>query len=183
MSQTKDLTMILHRAWQLIEQSPNDKTAPLRTPVLGTRGDDYNIRMVVLREASSKHRYLRCHTHIQSAKIAHIKKHPTANWLFYEPTLRIQIRARGPTRLEVEGILVNRLWQQAHPSMQLAYLDPHPGKSHTKEKLSHMDPRKNFVAIETLVEHMDILEISDTSLVRSTFHWDGTCFNGQWVTP
>ena len=196
---TNDLSELLQTIWQSLERSSADVQHPFRTPALGTVGTrKSSVRTVVLRRGDSKARTLVCYSDYRAPKITDILANPAAEWLFYHPADRIQIRASGAAKVHYSDPIAAEAWGElpalnriiycasqapgkpiATPAMALA--PRWKGRRLRKEETEIGQP--NFAVIVTTVDRLDWLHLGEREHRRAGFTWNGTVFAGSWLAP
>jgi hypothetical protein len=190
---------VLARIWAMLARGAGEPDAAFRTAVLGTVGDAGGaLRTVILRFCDPRARVIACHTDRRSAKVAELARTASAEWLFFEPSARIQVRAAGPTRVEVDGELVERLWRAASPRIRLAYLgEEAPGTASAAPTTGipavylERDPspeesesgRHRFAVVRSRIERIDWVRLGDRSNHRARFLWRDEALDASWVSP
>ncbi len=106
------LESLLGDIWSRLSQATSDLSHPWRTPTLATAGPDHpDARIVVLREVDLHERRLVCFSDSRTHKVAGVRSQPAATWCFYDPVSRIQLRARGETRVHVYNSVTRLYWE------------------------------------------------------------------------
>jgi hypothetical protein len=193
------LDLLLENIWDALTRAGSDLNHPFRIAALTTQdGIRSAARTVILREADPATRRLSCYTDYRSAKVKHIGRCPQVEWLFYDPTTRVQVRARGDTTLQHGEPAAQAAWQALPLPSRMQYCSPlTPGTKITKpeeawpqfvlERHPTVEAVKagwnNFAILHTSVEDIDFLHLDWTVQRRATFAWAQNRFNGNWVAP
>ena len=97
------LELTLLKAENLISDGVNNSKSLFHTPVLSTFiNNTISTRTVVLREFNAKKRILRFHTDSRSGKIEELKENSISSIHGYDPDLKVQIRLKGKTSINVD---------------------------------------------------------------------------------
>lgn len=195
----EDLNESLLRAFGLLSDAVSNRNAPFRTPVISSIIQDEkgeltpSSRIVVLRAFDSLQRRFRFHTDIRSEKISNFQNIPSICGLFYDPAENLQLRLTGKCRVDQDGALADRAWDEARPFSRECYrIEPGPGSqiefgsSYIEQPMSdHLDPgRDNFCAVEIKFDTLEWLFLRSEGHRRAKFTWgqDGT-LTSCWLAP
>ena len=185
---------LLKAVWRSLAAGSSDAGHPFHRPALATRqGDAAAVRTVVLRRVDENLFRLCCHTDARSPKVAQLRAHPQAAWLFYDPARRIQLRVQGPVELHGEGRLADEQWaasgyadrrdfsSHAGPGAPL----PEPGSNMGSDDPDAIDlaARAHFVVIACQARMLDWLVLDDAGHRRVRFAWTGDGWRHAWLTP
>lgn len=126
-----DLEGFERACWRAMARGSADRRSPFHTPVLASIGLDGcpEARTIVLRGVDEAERMLRFHSDLRAAKVAALRRRPDASVLFYDKAAKLQVRARGRTRIEtVEGAVGALAWERTRSFSRDCYrTEPPPG--------------------------------------------------------
>ena len=98
--------------WSLLVRASDDPGDPFRTPALATIGNaGPSVRTVVLRDVIAGLGRLVCYSDRRSPKIADLRQNPRAEWLFYNPAKKNQIRASGLSTIHIGDDIAREAWR------------------------------------------------------------------------
>lgn len=194
-----DLDRSLLRAFDLLSDAVVNQRAPCRTPVVSTIVKDENgeltpsSRVVVLRAFDSIQRSFRFHTDFRSDKIPQLEKMPQVCGVFYDPAEKIQLRLTGISRVENEGPLADKAWEETGPFSRECYrIEPGPG-THIESGsayieqplLEETDPgREHFCVVEIHFNTIEWLYLGSQGHRRARFSWDqNDTLTSCWLAP
>lgn len=179
---------VLKELWSTLEGCTKSPRHPWRTPVLATINSDCaTARIVVLRSAERRTRTLEFHTDSRSPKIAQLQANPIVEWVFYDPTLQMQVRARAMASIHSGDRVAADAWKRVPPSSYLNYLATKPPG--TDLGASQPTPPKSllahpaFAVVLTKVEHLDWLWLHPQGHRRAHFRWRPSRWAGVWIQP
>ena len=156
------------------------------------------MRAVVLREASRSKRKLVGYSDVRAAKIAHIRRDPWVEWLFFDPNEGVQIRAAGRARIHSQDAVCEKAWAKSPMAHKQLYASatapgtpiPKGDSSQTRFggriKCGESEIAQaylNFAVVVTTIEHLDWLFVSQTDNRRAAFVWNRNRFQGLWLAP
>lgn len=177
--------------WQMLSEAQATPGHPWRTPVLVTRGSrEVAGRVVVLRDVSQATRRLEFHTDARSPKRAHLQHARDVEWVFYHPTLQLQLRAQARATVHAGDAVARRTWRRVPPSSYLNYLQPiRPGAPlRTTKTTSDLagspdQPSPFFAVVRTQVTRLDLLWLHPAGHRRAVWARPGSRWTGHWVCP
>jgi len=182
-----NLETLFAQIWEGLESGATTHSDPWRIPVLASFGlGEPDARMVVLREVDSHARSLMCFSDHRARKIAELHINPVAAWCFYDPVRRVQLRARGETRVNINNDLTHRVWDTLpHSARRLYASGPVPGERIAQPwELPFGDrPMDNFAVLVTTVRELDWLRLGDDLHRRAKYRWDRDAWEGHWAAP
>lgn len=114
------LDAVLADAAAHLTRAASDRKSPMHVPVVGTADGD--LRMMVLRACDPEIGLLRFHTDARSTKTATIAANGMASVLAFDPQAKIQLRLRGPARIETAGPVADAAWAAASEYARRCYL-------------------------------------------------------------
>lgn len=179
-----------------LARAPRDRKSPLHAPVVVSAPAD--ARVMVLRAFDQANAVLRFHTDARSPKVAAIADDPRMAVLFYDKSAKIQLRVRGPGRIETSGAAADAAWAAGTNFARRCYLGEGPGTqadgptSGLPPEFEGVEPddaqlvpaRENFAVLLIDLAEVDWLYLAHTGHVRAQFTRTGEeGWAGRWVTP
>jgi len=181
------LESLHHQIWDRLASATKTLDHPWRTPTLATAGADHpDARVVVLREVDPHERTLTCFSDSRGHKVSGVRIHPVATWCFYDPVSRIQLRARGETRVHVNNSLTRRHWDSLpHSSRRLYSTVPRPGERVLAPwEIPFGDHAVDqFAVLVTTLHELDWLQLKAEHHERARFRWDSDSWEAHWACP
>jgi pyridoxamine 5'-phosphate oxidase len=190
---------IEQEVWQLLHQATLSAKEPFHTGVLATIGQEGpNLRTVVLRKVMEVHKTIIFHTDLRSDKIRDIQQNPRVSWLFYDASLRVQIRLAGLAKIHISDELCEIQWQNSRLSSRKCYLTQFaPGsisdfpQTGLPEGFDEREPtesecelgKPNFAVISTHIDWIDWLLLHHKGHKRAQFSWQANELKANWVIP
>lgn len=193
-----DLADVLADAETRLAKGARDRRSPMHMPVVGT--GDGDLRMMVLRDCASRLSLLRFHTDARSPKAAAIGPEGLVSVLAFDPVDKVQVRLRGPARIETAGPVADAAWAAASALARRCYLAVAAPGTPSREPVSGLPPeveglrqseaqllpaRQNFAVLLIEPTSLDWLHLAQTGHRRAQFtrpapseDWQGT-----WVIP
>ncbi len=186
-----ELPALAAHLWLRIETAARTAGDPFRAVVLTTAVDGQPAaRTVILREAHAGSRTLAVFSDARAAKVDQLRRNPRAQWLFFDPRARIQIRAGGPVTLHRDDDIARQALEKVSPANRANYATHFPpGSEIAQPALALMMPadhdagRDHFTVIRATIEELDWLELGEPHHRRASFTWDGHMWNGRWLVP
>ncbi|GAB2541419.1 pyridoxamine 5'-phosphate oxidase family protein [Spirosoma aerophilum] len=197
------LTDLEQTSWQQLESVLNEANketlAPgFKTMVVASRTEaGANARTVVLRKVDRSQKYIWFHTDVRAAKVMQFEAFPNATLLFWDETLRTQLRLTVETRLHSTDYVADEHWKTVGMASRKNYLSevepgseqsgPYPGfPSHFGANLPTAEEseagRPNFAVIECRVLTMDYLRLSREGQLRALFYYEPES-KMVWLAP
>ncbi len=197
---TLDLDELLAAIWSSLTTASREPAGPFRTAALATvSAAGPAVRTVVLRDADRTVRALTCFTDVRSAKVAEIRLQPRVQWLFYDPTARVQFRMSGEATVRHDDPESHAAWKSLPPVARREYaaaqapgspLAASPPDAEAPATLDSPEPfgdenhcRVHFAVLRAAIDEIDWLRLDPTSHRRARFKWTGANFAGAWLTP
>lgn len=193
----RELGAVSETVWGWVARGVKDRRHGYHMPIVSTvtAAGEPSARMVVLRRVEVARRLVMCHTDVRSVKCEEVRGH-RAHWTFYDPGLRMQVRAWGRAWVEAETGLADEQWAGTTLSARRCYLAPRvpgleaegpdvnvpagmEGRVPTAEEAAA--GRVNFGVFMTEVEGMDVLHLAADGHVRVRLEWVGGILGGSWV--
>jgi hypothetical protein len=181
-----------------LTHAARDRKSPMHVPVVGTADGD--LRMMVLRSCDPEIGLLRFHTDARSTKAASIAANGMASVLAFDPEAKIQLRLRGPARIETAGPVADAAWAAASEYARRCYLAvaapgsraDRPGSGlpvevegirPSEEQL--LPARENFAVLLIEPLSLDWLYLAHDGHRRAQFArpGPGQDWQGTWVIP
>ncbi|MCZ8172162.1 MAG: hypothetical protein O9272_10535 [Brevundimonas sp.] len=161
------LQQALADAEHRLTQGARDRRSPMHMPVVGTADGD--LRMMVLRDCSPGLSLLRFHTDARSPKVTTVAAGGLVSVLGFDPQDKVQVRVRGPGRIETTGLLAEAAWGAATALARRCYLAVDAPGTPVEEAQSGLPPeveglRPTEVQLIPAREHFAVLLIEPTSL-------------------
>jgi hypothetical protein len=196
----RSLDAFLHLAWDELSRAAGSAKHGFHLPVVASVRTDAPLpdaRTVVLRQVDRAQRLLIAHTDVRSPKVEQLEKCPEAMWVFYDPSLKLQLRVSGHTRIEIDTPLAQQRWEASNESSRRCYLAPHvPGQpsdepsvnlpEHVQQRVPSMaetEPgRVNFAAVVTTARTLDVLWLHHAGHYRARYDWkDAGSLDATWL--
>ena len=196
-----DLSGVLERSWLLLEQSIDDPTSSVRTPVLISVSTDGQAqgRTVVLRAFNRQQRQLEIYTDVRSEKIAQLRAQPVCTLVAYQPNPMIQLRLSTSALVNHNNRITHVAWAEMPGPNRCNYLtDPDPGSISKKatdgrpvinaESIPTNDENEiaysNFSVIVFTINSLEWLYLPRRGHRRAQFFWDGAnSLQSDWLIP
>ena len=172
--------------WAQIARGVADRKSALHTPTLCTIGLDGapRARVLVLRGADRAGASLRLHTDRRSAKVEELNVEPRVSVLFYDATLKLQLRVSGTAVVGTEDHATEEAWAATRPFSRECYrVAPPPGTAIVSGG-SYAHPgddtnaRASFATIRIAVETLEALYLAASGHRRARFGSKAT-----WLVP
>lgn len=196
------LTDLEQTSWQQLASVLDSTTQPpvagFKTMILASRTNTgADARTVVLRKVDGERKYIWFHTDVRAEKVMQLEAFPDATLLFWDDTLRVQLRLTIETHLHANDYVADEHWKSVGVGNRKNYLSefepgseqpsPYPGfpahlgaERPTEEESE--TGRKNFAVIECRVLAMDYLQLSRDGQVRALFQYEPEC-KMVWLAP
>ena len=154
-------------------------------------------RMVVLRRVDADRKYVWFYTDARAEKVVQMEAFPMATLLFWDDSLKTQLRLTVETRLHTNDYVADDHWQTLWVGGRKSYLseqqpgseqpEPYPG---FPEQLGESLPtheaseagRQNFAVIECRILAMDYLHLSRAGQQRARFQYEPES-KMTWLAP
>ena len=194
----EDFKEIEKKLWSLLIRAVNDRSSEFRTPVF-ICGDKDNLdgRVVVLRKADDKKKFIQFHSDIRSTKIDIIKKNPNSSLLFYGKKEKIQLRMKVESELHFDDEVTKVSWNKTgHISRKCYLVTSSPGTRSEKptsgleKKYDNFDfskeeseeGYKNFCVIKCKIKSIEWLYLAAKGHRRALIDLEGTK-KFTWLVP
>ncbi len=179
-----DLAALYDRAWDVLRQGVEDRTAAARVLALATVAADGapEVRSVILRAADRAAGSVDVHTDSRSTKVAALRAEPRAAAVIWDPATRLQLRLSGEVAI-LAGAAVAQDWDRVPRAARVSYgNDPAPGSPIAgPDAWVSGDGAGVFAVLRLSVAWIDVLHLGDThtrALFRRADGWQG-----QWLSP
>ena len=123
------LNELLGFVWQSLQAAATNPDSPLLLPVVATAGEDGlpAVRTMVLRGVGIEQRQLLFFSDRRGVKVHHLNAQSAVELVFYDPTLRFQLRVGGYAIVST-GDEVRGIWDSLPQSVRILYgANPAPG--------------------------------------------------------
>jgi 3-hydroxyisobutyrate dehydrogenase len=163
-----DLKKINTYCWQLLRDGVTSYKKPFHFGVFITMSDIFpEARTVIVRSVDEEKKIIRFNTDIRSPKVRQLQENPNVSWLFYDSSLRIQLRCKAFASVHTGDEIADEGWRQARLNCKLTYTSPNtPGVILDEPFLLDLnrtdvsefelnEARKNFSIVQTRVVSMD----------------------------
>jgi 3-hydroxyisobutyrate dehydrogenase len=185
----------------LLEQSIDDPTSPVRTPVLISVSADglAQGRTVVLRAFNRQQRQLKIYTDVRSEKVAQLRTQPVCTLVAYQPNPMIQLRLKTNAVVNHNNEITRESWAVMPGPNRCNYLtDPNPGSISVKatdgrpiinaESVPTNDENEiaysHFSVIVFAINELEWLYLPRRGHRRAQFIWDRTnSVQSNWLIP
>jgi hypothetical protein len=193
-----DPAAILTQCWELLADGAASSRSPYHLAAVATlNGSGPDVRTVVLRVADAASRSLIFHTDLRSPKVAHVEAAQSLAWLFYDPSRKVQIRARGRASVHRDDDVAQERWRASSALSRRCYLGARPGSasptatSGLPAHLAHRAPggeeseagRDNFAAVRCEVDELDWLHLHVHGHRRARLRYRDGGWQARWVAP
>ncbi len=186
-----ELPALLEQLWQRLEAAASTANDPFRTPALATADNGQSAtRIIVLREASAASHTLTAYSDARAPKVQQLRRDPRAQWLFFDPRTRVQIRASGTTAIHHGDDLARKTWEKVAPANRANYAASLPPGSEIAKPIfalpmppDHDAGRNHFALIRATIDNLDWLELGEPHHRRAGFKWNGQAWSGHWLVP
>jgi len=194
-----NLDKLPDKIWEALEGACGKPQSPLRTPAFASTNQfETAVRTVVLRRAERAERRLTCFADVRSTKIRELKLNSQAQWLFYHPVQRVQIRATAQAFVYNENQIAREFWERMPLKQRVGYCATEspgsplaePGDAipaalrSDRARESELETGyQNFAVIVTEVDQFEWLRIGDEGHRRAVLRWSGEKYSGFWLVP
>ena len=164
----ENLQKIDSTSWSLLLDGVSSSRRPFHFGVFNSIDDDFpSARTVIIRSVYPELKQISFNTDIRSPKFQQLSKHPRVSWLFYDESLRIQLRCKAIASLHINDQIAQDAWQQARLNCKITYTAPAaPGTPLDAPFLLDLnqldipdeqltEAQKNFSVVQTKVLSMD----------------------------
>ena len=177
--------VLAHEAWARLAQAADDPTHPMRLFLLATVDADGlpDARLMVLRGAERSLGKIWFYTDRRSEKVDQLRKRPELCAVAYDRRDGVQLRLRGAAAIHELNSQAAQHWSQTSRIFRALYASPDsPGVPLRQPDPRLMSMKKamnaseeenarcNFAVIETLVESIEWLQVTDDDQRRAILY-------------
>ena len=177
--------------WELLVQSSNSANTPFHQGNVATINNNIpEQRTVILRSVDASQKILSFNTDIRSLKIEQLKINNSVSWLFYDKTLKVQLRMYARAIIHRNDAVAELAWEKSRLSSKMCYTTQQKSGSfidspelievnRTDVKVELLDfARGNFAVVETQVYAIDFVFLNRNGNKRAYFDYESNRF--QW---
>lgn len=175
--------------WDELGRVPDELPHPWRTPGLATVANDGpQVRTVVLRAVGIAERRLYAFSDARAPKARELSADNRAQWLFYDPARRVQLRAHTTVRVHRDDGIARSFWEAVPQANRRNYRSARPpGATVTRlessrEEIPESQPAQ-FAVLAASVTELDWLWLADGGHRRARFRWVIDSWSGEWLVP
>jgi hypothetical protein len=186
-----NLEDIEEQIWELLTQSANSANAPFHQGVFASINNNIpEQRTVILRNVNISEKTISFNTDIRSLKIEQLKINNSVSWLFYDKTLKIQLRMYANAMIHFDDVISEMAWEKSRLSSKMCYTTQQKPGSFINEpefievNQTDVDPEllkfahNNFTVIKTKVYAIDFVYLNRKGNKRAYFDYESNTF--QW---
>jgi pyridoxamine 5'-phosphate oxidase len=179
------------RIWELLTQSVNSANAPFHQGVFASINDNIpEQRTVILRNVNRSEKTISFNTDMRSLKIEQLKINNSVSWLFYDKTLKIQLRMYANAMIHFDDIISELAWEKSRLSSKMCYTTQQKPGSFINEpefiEVNQTDvdsellnfAHNNFAVINTKIYAIDFVFLNRKGNKRAYFDYESNTF--QW---
>jgi len=194
----ENFSEIEKKIWSLLDDAVTNRSSPFRIPVfICGNQNDFDGRIVVLRNSDQSNKLIQFHSDIRSNKIKKLKDNNNASMLFYDKEEKIQVRVKVECTINHENKVTKQSWlKTGHMSRKCYLVDNGPGTesdtptSGLKPKLDNFEftmeqseeGYKNFTVIQCKIISLEWLYLSAKGHRRARFEFSDYT-KGYWLIP
>ena len=180
---------VLARIWQKLADALAGPGDPWRTAVVATAGP--SARILVLRAVDPVAATVDFHTDARSAKVAQLSADPRAEWVFWEPRVKEQLRLATTATVHRDDALAEAAWAALPPQAWREYATVAPpghavdglAQAHARETVQAA-ARANFAVVRCAIQRMDWMQVGPAAEhQRIRFEPGEAGFRGRWLVP
>jgi hypothetical protein len=145
--------------------------------------------MVVLRSFNEDWTF-EFYTDNRSSKVKEIKNNPILSALFWDPSIRLQVRIEADAEIHNLDEISAERWKHVQGDAQKAYTSvPAPGTPVDAPENAHEWPEimddENFAVVRSVPKRVKILQISGIEHLALDLYRSATTdkWSGTWITP
>jgi len=180
-----DLSTIDASCWSLLEDGVKSYRSPFHYGVFVSVAADFPAaRTVIIRSVDTVDKSISFNTDVRSPKFRQLAQNPKVSWLFYDASLRIQLRCKAIATIHVNDHIANDAWEKARVNCKITYTAPAaPGteleapflldlnqSAISDERL--IEARKNFSVVQTKVVSLDWCFLHHKGNRRASFDYE-----------
>jgi len=191
---------IFNNIKELLTIGAKNRNHAFHTPIFSNYNDKkfINSRVVVLRKFNQKNLTLNFHTDYRSPKIEDLNNNSQSNFVFYDATIKTQLRIETLTKIHYKDNMALEAWQQTRLFSRKCYLSQNAPSSITgkaydgiPEHLKGIDPTKsesekgykNFSVIENVIQNIDWLYLASSGHRRIKIDVRNGKSKFEWLIP
>ena len=196
----KNFESIFKEIKNLLYLGANNRKNSFHTPIFSNIDKEKSIdsRIVVLRKFDEEKLILNFHTDFRSPKILDLKKNNQSSFLFYDPSIKIQLRIKTLSSINNQNQITKQSWSLTQLSSRKCYLTKKTPSAKTKvledglpKHLQGIDPTKdeseigynNFSVIQNKIESIDWLYLNYSGHERLNINCKKSTPVFSWVIP
>ena len=186
-----NLENIESQIWELLVQSSHSANTPFHQGNIATI--NHNVpeqRTVILRSVDISKRLLSFNTDVRSLKIEQLETNNSVSWLFYDKTLKVQLRMYAKAVVHWNDAVAELGWEKSRLSSKMCYTTQQKSGSFIDKpefvEVNRTDiedelldfARGNFAVVETQVYAIDFVFLNRNGNKRAYFDYESNHF--QW---
>ena len=186
-----NLENIESQIWELLLQSSHSANTPFHQGNIATI--NHNVpeqRTVILRSVDISKRLLSFNTDVRSLKIEQLETNNSVSWLFYDKTLKVQLRMYARAVIHWNDTVAELGWEKSRLSSKMCYTTQQKSGSFIDKpefvEVNRTDiedelldfARGNFAVVETQVYAIDFVFLNRNGNKRAYFDYESNHF--QW---
>ncbi|MEZ4474668.1 MAG: pyridoxamine 5'-phosphate oxidase family protein [bacterium] len=180
---------VLARTFEKLAEAVGAPTHPWRTAVVATAGPA--ARILVLRGVDSVAGTLDFHTDARSAKIGQLADDPRAEWVFWEPRVKEQVRIATRAAVHRDDAIAEAAWAALPPHAWREYASVAP-PGHAVDDLATAQAREavqaaaraSFCVVRCTIERIDWMQVGPAAEhKRIRFEPGPGGFSARWLVP
>ena len=192
--------LILNDIINHLSKGVKDRNHGFHTPIFNNISllNIIDSRIVILRKFDSQNLILNFHTDLRSNKIQGLRKNLNTLFVFYDSSIKIQLRIKTSSSIHHNDEVTKNSWEQTSLSSRKCYLTLKAPSSSTnipEDGLPHhlqgINPTKqesesgyeNFVVIENTILHIDWLYLSSQGHRRLSINLASAMPSFEWIIP
>lgn len=177
--------------WELLSHSATSANSPFHQGVFASINNNIpEQRTVILRNANKSEKTLSFNTDIRSLKIEQLKINDFISWLFYDKTLKVQLRIYAKAIIHIGDFVAETAWEKSRLSSKICYTTQRKPGSFINEpefvevNQTDVEPellsfaRNNFAVVETKIHAVDFVFLNRKGNKRAYFDYESNIF--QW---
>tara|TARA_B100000579_G_C22755690_1_gene816313 strand:- start:139 stop:744 length:606 start_codon:yes stop_codon:yes gene_type:complete len=185
---------------KLLKKGIKDRSHAYHTPTFSNISKNHylNSRVIVLRKFDEKKLLLNFHTDLRSPKVKDLIENNKSNFLFYDSTIKIQLRIQTISIINNQNNVTKESWNLTSLSSRKCYLTTKAPSSKTTipqdglpKNLIGIDPSKeiseqgykNFTVIENKIKNIDWLYLSSLGHRRLKINFNKVKPEFFWIIP
>ena len=196
----KNFESIFKEIKNLLYLGANNRKHSFHTPTFSNISKEMMLesRIVVLRKFDEEKLFLNFHTDFRSPNILDLKKNNNSSFLFYDHSIKIQLRIKTISSINNQNEIAKQSWDLTQLSSRKCYLTKKRPSSKTNipedglpKHLQGIDPTKNeseggynnFAVIQNKIESIDWLYLSYSGHKRLGINFKNNIPEFSWLIP